>query len=57
MLVIVIDRRVTFKPDVQEPINKLDTKPGFTNEENPSKYKLKAVYNDVSSRTRSKASN
>jgi hypothetical protein len=51
------NRRVTFKPDVQEQINKLDTKPGFTNKENLPKYKSKAVYNDVSSRTRSKANN
>jgi hypothetical protein len=51
------NRRVTFKPDVQEQINKLDTKPGFTNKDNHPKYKSKAVYNDVSSRTRSKANN
>jgi hypothetical protein len=47
---------VTFKPDVQEQINKLDSKPGITNKDNLPKYKSKAVYNDVSSRTRSKAS-
>jgi hypothetical protein len=51
------NRRVTFKPDVQEQINKLDTKPGFTNNDNLPKYKSKSVHNDVSSRARSKANN
>jgi hypothetical protein len=50
-------RRVTFKPDVQEQINKLDTKSGFTKRYNLPKYKSKTVHNEVSSRTRSKANN
>jgi hypothetical protein len=35
------NRRVTFKSDVQEQINKLDTNSGFINKENHPKYKSK----------------
>jgi hypothetical protein len=49
------NKRVTFKPDVQEQINKPDTKPGFTNKYKLPKCKSKTVHNEASSRTRSKA--
>ena len=49
------NKRVTFKPDVQEQINKLDTKPGVTSKNNPSKCKPRIINDDVSARTRLKA--
>ena len=49
------NKRVKFKPDVQEQINKLDTKPGVTSKNNPPKCKPRIINDDVSARTRSKA--
>ena len=46
--------KVTFKLDVQEQINKLDTKPGVTSKNNPPKSKPRIINDDVSARTRSK---
>ena len=48
------NKRVTFKPDVQEQINKLDTRQVVTNKNNPPKCEPRIINDDVSTRTRSK---
>ena len=49
------NKRLTFKPDIQEQINKLDTKPGVTSKNNPPNSKTRIINDDFSTRTRSKA--
>jgi hypothetical protein len=52
------NKRVTFKPDTQEILEKLDTIPGATSHnENQPKQRSRKSNVDVSNRTRSKAAN
>ena len=48
------NKRVTFKPDVQEMINKLDVMPSNLPGNSHSKQKTRKQNDDVASRTRSK---
>jgi hypothetical protein len=49
------NRRVSFKSDVQESLELLDTKPSFVCKDIHHKHKSRNTNNDVSIRTRSKA--
>jgi hypothetical protein len=49
------NRRVSFKPDVQESLKILDTKTSFIWKDNHHKHKSRKTNNYVSNRTRSKA--
>jgi hypothetical protein len=52
------NKRVTFKPDTQETLEKLDTIPGATiHRDNQPKQRSRKPNDDVSNRTRSKAGN
>jgi hypothetical protein len=48
------NKRVSFKPDVQEIINKLDMMPSNVPRNNNSQQKTRKYKDDVASRTRSK---
>ena len=48
------NRRVSFKPDVQEIINRLDLKPSPITRNNYPKQRVRGPNDDVSNRTRSK---
>ena len=50
------NKRVQFKTDVQETLNKLDTRPGIISKNNHPRSKTKIIKDDVSTRTRSKSS-
>jgi hypothetical protein len=49
------NRRVSFKSDVQESLQLLDTMPSIVWKDSHHKYKSRKSNNDVSNRTRSKA--
>ena len=49
------NKRVLFKPDVQETLNKLDARPGITSKNNHPRNKTKILKDDLSTRTRSKS--
>jgi hypothetical protein len=52
------NKTVTFKPDTQEVLKKLDTIPGATTRsDNQHKQRSRKSYDDVSNMTRSKAGN
>jgi hypothetical protein len=49
------NRRVSFKSDIQESLELLDTKPSNVRKDSHHKHKSRKTNNDVSNRTRSKA--
>jgi hypothetical protein len=49
------NKRVLFKPDVQETLNKLDAGPGINTKNNHPRNKTRIIMDDVSTRTRSKS--
>jgi hypothetical protein len=49
------DKRVSFKSDVQESLELIDTKPSFVWKDSHHKHKSRKTNNDVSNRNRSKA--
>jgi hypothetical protein len=52
------NKRVTFKPDTQEDLEKLDTIPGVAiHSDNQPKQRSRKSNDDISNRTRSKAGN
>ena len=53
---LVTEKRVIFKSDVQETLNKLDARPGITSKNHHPRNKTKILKDDVSTRTRSNSS-
>ena len=50
------NKRVLFKADAQETLNKIDTIPGITSKNNHPRTKTNTLKDDISTRTRSKSS-